>query len=709
MFDLSFVAKHNGLIKERNRKNHRYTENAKRRGKHFSKFEKAKFLAWDGEGLQVNGTQVYGLLANSNRDYIFNQDGLNTEDCLEFLLSDMYASDCIHVCFGASYDVNMMLRDVPEETLRQLHKGDGYVRWGIYEMEYRARKSFSIRKCKMEFRNGRWYQCYDEKKGFLYERSMTLWDVFGFFQKKFVGVLEEWTKGTEFEQTYLPIIDDIKEGKDKRGDFLIDELETFVVPYCLNECEALRDIMHILHSYLQEANLVLARWDGAGAIAAAALKFHNVKQHIRIGEHLDQEPYPNEVILASEFAYFGGWIEAFLFGDIRWKIYHYDLRSAYPSATVDLPSMTMGHWEAIEIGNMLPLQELIDELKDLPSYWITHIEWNNGPILGPCPFSWRNRKGNVTRPIQGRGWQWSPEVLAAYELFPNMKFSIDTVYYFVPDADNVHPFAFVDAAYKLRQKMKELGKGVEKVYKLYLNSIYGKLAQSLGYNEERDLKPPYHSLVYAGLITSKTRAKILYAVMQKPLSIVSIATDGIYSLAPLDLDIGPGLGQWEYTEHESMTVVQPGFYWYTTKGVEKHYYRGFNEGCIKRSDVIEAYINKQQTIDVSLTRFMTIGACIGLNKFDTWRQWITKTRVLDLSMQKSSKRIWKGDVLPGNDQIKLTRNRVFDPKFFIKYPHLMDSKKYEFDWDDIEHEGFEGMSAKSFIEEMFHMELSPAD
>lgn len=685
------------------------SENAKIRGEKKSKFTTGKFLAWDGEGLQLGDTQVYGLLANSNGDYLIDVEGLSTQKCLDFLTSDKYTKNTINVCFGASYDVNMMLRDIPELLLRQLHKGNRFVCWDRYELEYRPRKSFTVRKFKVEERNGKIYRCFDhKKKKYIFERVVTLWDCFGFFQGKFVKVLREWTQGTEYEQTYKEAISDIENGKQKRGQFSQDEVESFVLPYCLTECRALEDIMHILHRYLQEANLVLSRWDGAGAIAAALLKREGIKKHIRIGAKLEVEAYPQSVIEASEFAYFGGWIEAYYIGNIDKSIFHYDLISAYPSANVELPSLTMGHWETIKIGNMLPIREIQKLMDSFPSYWVGHVEWSNGPLYGPGPFSWRNRLGTVTRPVQGRGWQWSPEILAVMKLFPRLNLKIGDIHFFVPDENCVKPFLFIKEIFELRKKLKSEGKGVQIVYKLAINSVYGKLAQSLGYDLERDLKPPYHCLIYAGLITSITRAKILEAVMQSPLSIVSIATDGIYSMKPLDLDVGTNLGQWEFTEHESMTLVQPGFYWYSTNGKIQHYYRGFNEGCICRKCVIRAYENSMQSIDLETTRFITLGAAIGLNNFKLWRTWRTQDRTLDLLMEQSSKRTWKGEVFPGYPDIKMTRNRVYDPKTFIDNPELLESKKYEFEWDETRESGkWDGQSERVIMEEMFHMELSP--
>ena len=39
------------------------------------------------------------------------------------------------------------------------------------------------------------------------------------------------------------------------------------------------------------------------------------------------------------------------------------------------------------------------------------------------------------------------------------------------------------------------------------------------------------------------------------------ATDALFSRAPLDLDCGERLGQWEASTHAGLFVVQPGLYW----------------------------------------------------------------------------------------------------------------------------------------------------
>lgn len=710
-----FFRRHNKHLSDMHR-----TKRSGKRGSHGekkSKFRRAKFLAWDGEGLQKGDQQVYGLLANSEGHYWLDVNGLSTLSCLYALTDESYTRNTIHVCFGASYDVNMMLGDVPEDVLRELHAGNGRVRWREFDLEYRPRKSFSVTRYKMEERDGKVYRIFDKKRNrYIVERSVTLFDVFGFFQKKFVSVLQEWFRGTRFENKYQTTIEDIKLGKQRRGEFTETEVLSFVLPYCLAECEALRDLMGILHGYIDEAGLVLSRWDGAGAVAAALMKKHNIKQFIRRGPNLEWPAEPAKVTLAAEYAYFGGWIECFKFGHIAPKIMpdgslrkikHGDIKSAYPDQEEKLQSLIHGTWQFHEYGKYLPLSELQDWIRSLPSFFVAHIEWQCPDRYKyiPCPFSWRNPSGNVSRPLWGKGWQWSPEILACMDVCPDVQVWVNRIYTFHPTED-VRPFAFIRDIYQARAKHKKEGKGIEKVEKLEMNSTYGKLAQSLGYNSERNTKPPYHCLVYAGLITSGTRAKILRVAMQKPEAIISIATDGIYSLDALDLDIGDDLGQWEYTEHEDMTIVQSGFYWYSTledgKIKESHYYRGFNEGSISREDVVRAYQFGELELPVSTTRFVTLGSAIGLNNFSIWRTWRTIDRMLDLWMQRSSKRVWLGELDKTDPHIMLSRVRQIDPYFFEDNPEALESSKYSFDWDEY---AIDGISARELAEELFTQEL----
>lgn len=93
--------------------------------------------------------------------------------------------------------------------------------------------------------------------------------------------------------------------------------------------------------------------------------------------------------------------------------------------------------------------------------------------------------------------------------------------------------------------------------KLALNSLYGKLAQRSG-------SGPYHDAAAAGLVTAMTRARLIEAIAYDPEAVVIAATDGVFSLRPLPLDIGDGLGQCGQSKPEDwpdLFIARSGVYW----------------------------------------------------------------------------------------------------------------------------------------------------
>jgi hypothetical protein len=113
-------------------------------------------------------------------------------------------------------------------------------------------------------------------------------------------------------------------------------------------------------------------------------------------------------------------------------------------------------------------------------------------------------------------------------------------------------FDWVEPLYDLRRQLGPDTRG--QPLKFALNSLYGKLAQRSG-------RGPYHDPVSAGLITAATRGRLIEALAQDPEAVFMLATDAVYSMRPLPLDIGDGLGQWEATVWPDLFVVQPGVYW----------------------------------------------------------------------------------------------------------------------------------------------------
>jgi hypothetical protein len=273
------------------------------------------------------------------------------------------------------------------------------------------------------------------------------------------------------------------------------------------------------------------------------------------------------------------------------------------------------------------------------------------------PFPYRTKGGSILFPPHGKNWVWYPELKTALESIPGADkyIHIEEAWAFHPHSLE-KPFAFLNDLFTLRAIWKREGNGAEKAMKLAINSVYGKMVQQLGYmivDEKGNIqgKPPYHQLEWGGYVTSYTRAMLFEACMQNPGAIISLATDGIYSTQPLNLPCGKGLGQWEYNVHDNMTLVTSGVYWYTDKGKQHAFYRGFDHGTLRRSDILNAWYRNEHSVCAPSTRFITLGAALLPNggrkaqkeRFSEWRTWKTIERVLSLDMTHVVKRLEEGD------------------------------------------------------------------
>lgn len=588
-------------------------------------YRSSDFMAWDGEGLNLNGEHRYVLLMNSDGEKIINENGLDTEHCLRFLCSIKNShKKHIHVIYGGSYDVNMILKDLSYRHICMLQKNHK-VFWKYFKIEYVPRKFFRV-------------SLYEQNSTInkMKERpivSITLWDVIGFFQATFVGALEDHFKTEESKKELH--LEEIKAGKARRSDFSKDELDNFIIPYTTHELHALVALMEKLRADAMQVNVHLKRWDGAGAAASAVLGSYKVKQYY--------DELPQEVEHAAQVAYGGGRVEMFKYGHSSSPVHHYDIIGAYPSSMKFLPSLVDGTWEHFKIKkvNVLTKDFTIQPNTLYKIYWNFQSGLNNFKIF---PFFYRKPWGTtrILYPNQGYTWVWSPELEIAqkWKSYFQGELRVIEKYVFHPKDDNVRPFDFVSELYKKRLEMKKVGDGGQHVLKYAINSLYGKMAQTVGYRAEYQ-HPPFYNLMYAGLITSYTRARMYDAAMQSPDSIIAIATDGIWSTTPLTLDIGIDLGQWEYELLSSFTSIQAGVYFAEKEdGTRVYHYRGFNQGSISEQQVLEAWERLDYDLLVPTTRFITMGTAVAseerFNKF--WRTWDTSTRRLEIIPSPSQKR-----------------------------------------------------------------------
>lgn len=570
--------------------------------KNKARFDVGEFIAIDGEGESRGRTEkfklgkgktyhakehFYTLLAASTGEQIFEGGNrLSSFGCIDFLceLAINYPR-AIFVIFAGGYDINHMLMwGFDRDTLKQIARGEtvSCENDGVkYEIEYRARKSLTLRRG-LEF--------YTDKKGDLkkkWESKVVLWDVWGFFQDSFVGVIKKWL-GENYKHYEL-----IKDMKTRRGDFA-NVAQDKINAYNAAELETLVEVMDKVRDAIGGLGLKCNRWDGAGAVAASILREHKIREFM-------SEP-PPEIIDAARTAYAGGRIEVCKIGVHKGAVYDYDINSAYPSVMAHLPCLLHGDW-VHNSGSNPP-----------SGFTLVHCRFEFPAGAPFYPLFYRTDKMQISFPQTGEGWYWFPEYEQAAALYGTVEV---LEYYTWKPACNHKPFHWIKNYYKIRQQWiknptADWHRGAEKIIKLGTNSLYGKTAQQIG-GRNGDA-PPYHNLCWAGYITSATRARLFEAANLKPDKIIGFATDGIFSIESLPIEISrtKKMGAWELKEPipEGMTIAMAGVYWWhDAKDKFTHFSRGFDKDSMKTPHkIIDAWKAGDSVIDIPMHRLIGMGS-----------------------------------------------------------------------------------------------------
>lgn len=532
------------------------------------------FVAIDGEGITHHrgDAQSYCVLGASNgfRNATIRSRELSTVSCLNFLLSlrDQFPNG-EYVAFAFNYDVSMICKDLTPGQIKNL-KTKPWCRYGPFRLQWRPGKWFCIKTD---------------------ERYIKIFDVFTFFACKFTKAIDQYIPGA-------PELEHLETMKAKRGqtDWTYDHIDA-ITEYMHQELVCMVRMMDRLKSLLSEAGVKPNGWHGPGAVAGALLTQHRVRNY-----HAE---LPDAITRAASYAYYGGRFEAFGCGLYQGPVWQYDIRSAYPYALSQIPSITS--YSITEWPDGIPA----------PSFSLCQVSTLTVSFdqLGINPIPVRNGT-NIFYPGAARTWVWGHEYNAALNAGVKMRV-LQCVRF---DDNGERPFEFVGELYHQRAEWKRAGNPAQLAAKLGMNSVYGKLAQRIGWDEKRNLPPRQHSIVWAGYITSLCRSMIQNAINQKPHAILAVETDAVFTTEQLDLPISDQLGQWdmEYYPHGIM-YVQSGVYFIPdgSGGWTKGKTRGFNNGPTVADDVLGT-LDGLRPITKQAVRFHGITGPID----DKLRHWV---------------------------------------------------------------------------------------
>jgi hypothetical protein len=588
----------------------------------------------DGEGIGRKPHRYIFLAASNEQGQTWSVDPglapkLSTEQCFDFILS--LPTRTLIVGYAFLYDLTKILEDLPpkaiyllfREKLRAFKDDEGQIRyrairWRGYRINYMNRR-FTV------------------QKG---TRRATVWDIFAFFQSKFTTALIDWQVASKDKLERMAAM------KDQRASF--DKLSTEDIhDYCKEECTYLAKLARQLIEAHKGAGITLKSYYGAGSTASALLKSWGIKDK--------RGQIPEGMREPVACAFFGGRFETSVTGPVTGRVYEYDISSAYPYQATLLPCLLHGHWEHVVASRLHhgPLLRRIAGSQLALCHWTAKKP--SGQAWGPLPV--RSRDGTIAFPLGASGgWTWKSELAAAQKLHPHIEVTEAWVY--ETDCQCDRPFSQLPLIYLERCKLGSDTRGIP--LKLGPNSVYGKLAQSRGFN------PPFQSWVWAGNITSGTRAQLLESIIgaNDPWSILSLATDGVQSLErlalPKPIDTGTfdapkldpkkgALGDWTFKEYpDGVFYVRPGIY-FPLKPTEDELKivraRGIGKKVLydQRQRIIDAWERggSDVTLDDGTTEFrkdvvtfqavnrfvgaksgITIGKISGVKRADNYGDWI---------------------------------------------------------------------------------------
>lgn len=581
--------------------------------------DRTYYIGIDGEGQTTKDERVhhrYVMLAASNRDgdrswVIEAEPGgeLSTVECLDFILA-LPVNRTKIFSFSFNYDLTKLLTDVDDGTLYKLFRPELRPRWHTAlgnpcRMCGKAPEEHQAVKNPGEMLKGpravHWegYRLNLQGTKFTVQKGkdgkrVVVWDLFKFFQAKFVGAIKDWRVGDDF------LWDRMTKMKDKRAEFDKESPEA-VRKYCLEECRCMAELAHKLIDAHERVGLKLTSFYGAGSSGGAMLNLMGIKEKIK-------KPIP-EMREPVSRAFFGGRFENSVLGAIREPLDGWDISSAYPYQITMLPCLEHGFWKHttrehdLEHARHALVRYSLEPLSDKA---IADMAW------GPFPF--RIKDGSSCYPaVSGGGWVWKDEFSQGRRLFGHVRFREAWLY----DCQcECAPFSQIPLFYLERLRIGKEGPGI--VLKLGCNSCYGKLAQSVG-------NAVFNSWIWAGIITSGTRAQILelLGLHDDRWNMLMVATDGIKTreklIPPLPKDTGTyhaknskgvkcPLGGWEHEVSPSgVFFARPGVYFplgeLTDDEKKKIRARGVGKGVVldNRERIIEAYEKQGATGLVRVT------------------------------------------------------------------------------------------------------------
>jgi hypothetical protein len=516
-------------------------------------------IVWDGEGMKLSGDDkpqhyvLFGCSAEPDSPLVINRPKgrLEFEQLADYCLRIAQRHpNAVHFGYYFRYDQNMIIWSLPWLAKEAIyHKNACVVKRGVckYYVKMIPGKYTRITRVNTVTET---------------RVSILIEDIAAFFASSFVSAYE----------SLFPVPTDpdnwtvVKQGKADRSVMMYSDLAT-VQRYWRAEILALRELAVEFRRLMFEAEFYLKEWYGPGALANYIRRDKDLIKHEWGGKEANIPPAVHE---ACKGAFFGGHVEPYRCGYVEGPIHSYDRNSAYPTAFCDVPTLEEGgEWRHV---GAVSADEWFNNFGLRTSFGVFKVRWRGtSNTLMPVgtltiqPLPHRDSKKNISFPVHVDGWYWAPEIVMAMQGIPGRgTCEIVDGWIWKPAREKYWPWeAVFRTMYHKRAKLKKEGNPAQMAFKLGLNSMYGKMAQRAGGDEEA---PKSHTLCIAGYVTSSCRAAVLRLMWSCPNdTVISVETDGVFTTCPpeelrVKFDIGDRLGEWTHKVYDAMLMLQNGVY-----------------------------------------------------------------------------------------------------------------------------------------------------
>lgn len=554
------------------------------------------------------------LLCASNKRFC---EGDSLEDFLSFLWKHRYRKS-LNLFWNLQYDIQGLLKWLSRGELEALYY-TGKIELEGYKLLYIPKKRFSIRRK---------------------TQSCIYYDLMQFYSSSLEVAA----------QTYLGEGKSPIDASRMNEDGFIHQNYEEIKKYCFRDAL----LVEKLGQYFQKL-CISAEVDFNKPISPANISERYFKQNamLPVFENWQAQQW-------AHFSYHGGRFEVMKRGYIP-KAYLYDINSAYPAVMSRLYHLNKGKW--------------IFAYKDDPTYeygfvrcWVELDQEYMNPLV--------HEKQNLRIYPQMKRRR---KFLTIDEIRFIRKWSLGTVkiidgWFWIPDEADF-PFQKLVELYDFRAKLKSEGNALQLVYKIIMNSIYGKTVQMIPYYKRVYHKyPKYTHLdiidapaagsyikrfkagslflpVYASIITARVRLQCHEAMLKAGEDVVAVFTDGIFTKRPR-LYSSSLMGEWNKTGEGELLLLGCGVYTLEHKGEHITKFRGFTAS--KELNLFEILEENLREVEFKIPKdkVISIGEVITQRlslTLDQLNTFIESSRTLNLNFDQ--KRVWDSDFRNARDAL----------------------------------------------------------